>query len=346
MTALAEYARREGVFAWLAARIVGAAGGSRARLLLLVYAAGVVTTALLSNDATIVVLTPAVLAVLARTDAAPEPYLFACAFVANAASLVLPIANPSNLVFFARGLPPLGAWFASFGLASAVAIVLTYAVIAFAFRRDLAGGFAIDDGHATAPRAIACVLLVAAAGALIAVASLGGPLGRTAFALGAVATLVTAARDRGEAIGVVRGVAWRVVALTAALFVVVELLDAAGARVLPRGLFAAAAGLWPPLGRVTVAGAAALASNAVTNLPVGLDLGSYVATHRTPGALGAAALVGVNVGPNFSAYGSLASLLWLAILRRAGIRISVLRFAAVGAAVTPLALAGAALAAR
>ena len=101
-----------------------------------------------------------------------------------------------------------------------------------------------------------------------------------------------------------------------------------------------------PIAKVGVAAAAALASNLVNNLPVGLDLGKYVGAAHPPAALNAAALVGVNVGPNFSANGSLATLLWLAILRRAGVRITPLRFATIGCVATPLALVAAALLAR
>ncbi len=102
MMALAEFARVEGVFAWTARLAVRAAGGSRARLLLLVYAAGIATTALLSNDATIVVLTPAVLAALACTDASPDAYVFACALVANAASFAVADRQPVELVVLRR----------------------------------------------------------------------------------------------------------------------------------------------------------------------------------------------------------------------------------------------------
>ena len=73
-------------------------------------------TVFFSNDATVVVLTPAVATMLARTRVSPYPYLFACAFVANAASFVLPISNPANLVLYGGALPRLGAWLAAFAL--------------------------------------------------------------------------------------------------------------------------------------------------------------------------------------------------------------------------------------
>jgi arsenical pump membrane protein len=101
-----------------------------------------------------------------------------------------------------------------------------------------------------------------------------------------------------------------------------------------------------PLAQAAVAAATALASNALTNLPVGLDVGTFAAAAHPARALAGAALVGVNVGPNFTTNGSLATLLWLAILRRAKIPMTPLRFAAVGLATTPAALAAAALLTR
>ena len=103
------------------------------------YGVGVATTALLSNDATIVVVTPAVIGALRRYDAPPLPYVVACALVANAASFLLPISNPSNLLVYAGRMPPLGEWLQAFALPSLAAIVVTFAVACWFFRRDLGG---------------------------------------------------------------------------------------------------------------------------------------------------------------------------------------------------------------
>ncbi|HEY0205023.1 MAG TPA: SLC13 family permease, partial [Acetobacteraceae bacterium] len=95
MMLLAELARQEGLFDWLAARAARLAHGSGTRLFTLVFLVGTVVTVFLSNDATAVVLTPAVAAVVRTAKAEhPLPYLFICAFIANAASFVLPISNP------------------------------------------------------------------------------------------------------------------------------------------------------------------------------------------------------------------------------------------------------------
>src|SRR5437879_3718516 len=129
MMLIAELARQEGLFDWLAALAVEHARGSPQRLFALVYAVGTLVTVLLSNDATAVVLTPAVYAAARAAGATPLPYLFACAFIANAASFVLPISNPANLVIFDGRMPPLLSWLAQFALPSVVSIGVTYLVL-------------------------------------------------------------------------------------------------------------------------------------------------------------------------------------------------------------------------
>ena len=87
----------KGLFDWLAAKAAARANGSATRLFTLVFCVGTVVTVFLSNDATAVVLTPAVAAVVKAANAKePLPYLFICAFIANAASFVLPISNPAQ----------------------------------------------------------------------------------------------------------------------------------------------------------------------------------------------------------------------------------------------------------
>src|ERR1700756_2362905 len=108
MMPLAELARHEGVFDWIADIAVRHARRSASRLFLLIYITGTVVTALLSNDATAVVLTPAILAAVRRARVEPRPHLLACALIANAASFLLPVSNPANLVVYADRLPPLG----------------------------------------------------------------------------------------------------------------------------------------------------------------------------------------------------------------------------------------------
>ena len=138
MMLLAETARAEGLFDWAAAHATRRAKGSASRMFMLIYAVGTVVTVFLSNDATAVVLTPAV-AAAARTAKAeqPLPYLLICAFIANAASFVLPISNPANLVLYGSQMPPLLEWLPRYLPASVVSIVVTYFVLRWTQRRAL-----------------------------------------------------------------------------------------------------------------------------------------------------------------------------------------------------------------
>src|SRR6185437_11401422 len=130
MMLLSETARDAGLFDWLAMQAARQARGSAKRLFLLVYGVGVVVTIFLSNDATAVVLTPAVAAaVRAIRLRNPLPYLLICAFTANAASFVLPISNPANLVMYASHMPSLGRWLQQYGPAAAVSVIATYACL-------------------------------------------------------------------------------------------------------------------------------------------------------------------------------------------------------------------------
>jgi arsenical pump membrane protein len=139
MMILAELAREEGVFEWVADVAAQHARNSPARLFALIYLVGTVVTALLSNDATAVVLTPVVLAVVRRAKVDPKPYLLACAFIANAASFVFPISNPANLVVFDRHMPPLVSWLKIFLLPSAASILITFLCLRWLSRRQLRG---------------------------------------------------------------------------------------------------------------------------------------------------------------------------------------------------------------
>lgn len=341
MMALAAYAQLAGIFDWIATQAMRVAGPSRLRLFVLVYIAGIGTTAFLSNDATIVALTPAVIAVLRRYDAVPLPYVIACALVANAASFLLPISNPSNLLVFAGRMPSLGQWLSMFALASCVAIVVTFGIAWWFFRRELRGDSARTDGHARTPALPATVLVAASAAIVVATSALGGPLGAATFACGAVAWLATAMRDRAGAATIAREISWGIVALTAVLFVIVTALDDAGGFALTRTAIFWCDHLTVPWASLATGFLVAVASNLINNLPVGLNLGETLPALHAGVQTSAAALVGVNLGPNATINGSLATLLWLRIVHRAGITVSPLAFARIGLLVTIPALAAA-----
>ncbi len=342
MMGLAGYAKLAGVFDWIADGALRVAGPSRARFFALVYVAGIGTTALLSNDATIVVLTPAVIEVLRRYEAPPLPYVVACALVANAASFVLPISNPSNLLVFAGRMPSLGGWLFTFALPSCAACAVTFAIARWAFRRELSGAARIDDAPPTRPAPLAVALLVVAAAVVVTTSALGGRLGPATFACALLAWLAAAFRDRGDARTIVRDIAWPIVALTAALFVIVSAFDNLGGFAASRAVLERCAALATPWSSLATGFAVGAVSNLINNLPVGLNLGEVLPGVHNAHTAGAA-LIGVNLAPNATVNGSLATLLWLSIVRRANIAASPLAFARIGLLTTVPALAAALL---
>jgi len=340
MMLLSEIARREGLFDWVAAFAVNHARGSQRRLFGLVYLVGVVVTAVLSNDATAVVLTPAVFAAARKAGADPLPHLFVCALVANAASFLLPISNPANLVLYASRTPPLGPWLASFLLPSLLAIGATFLVLRWAERARLKGACAAEvtqpeltRGGRTALFALALTALV-----LVAVSALGIRLGAPTAIMGALTAAAVLIRDRAAPWPLLKGVSWSVIVLVAGLFVMVEALDQAGlAQLLAHQLQAAAAG-----GARLAAGISgavlAVACNLTNNLPAGLVASATLKAAHAPRLATDALLIGVDLGPNLSITGSLATLLWLKAIRREGEDVDAWRFLKVGAVVMPPAL--------
>ncbi len=347
MMLLAEIARREGLFDYLAARAARAARGSPVRLLTLVYGVGTLVTVFLSNDATAVVLTPAVIAVTRAAKAKdPIPYLLVCAFVANAASFVLPISNPANIVVFGSDMPPLAEWLGRFALPSLAAILATYATLLLVTRKSLQEW--IESGTETPVLArggkLAGLGLGLAVVALLTASALGTDLGLPTALAGLATLLFVSIGERRSPLPALGGVSWTTLILVAGLFVIVRALDRIGLEaelVTALKWMSRETGEWAaPL----VGAATAIATNLTNNLPLGLVAGGVVAAADVPPNVVDAVLIGVDLGPNISVTGSLATILWLLALRREGIGYGALAFLKVGIVVTLPALALALLA--
>jgi arsenical pump membrane protein len=342
MMLLAEIARREGLFDWLAALATSHANGSARRLFLLTYAVGTVVTVFLSNDATAVVLTPAVAAAVRTARAQqPVPYLLVCAFIANAASFVLPISNPANLVIYGNHMPPLLQWLPRYLLPSVVSIIATYVALWWTQRRLLSQPIAknvpvppLSGGGKTAAAGI-----IATAAVLLAASALDIPLGLPTCVAGIATAAIVLIRKPSQTWSALKDISWGVLPLVAGLFVLVEALNQTGLIGMITALLhrAAAASI---AGTAWAAGiAVAVASNLANNLPVGLIAGSAVQGDHTVDQVTRAVLIGVDLGPNLSVTGSLATILWLAALRRESLAIGFGTFLKIGAVVMPPALA-------
>lgn len=341
MMLIAELARQEGLFDYLAAFAVEHARGSPQRLFLLVYLVGTSVTILLSNDATAIVLTPAVYAATRAAGASPLPYLFVCAFIANAASFVLPISNPANLVVFGARMPHLAEWLRQFALPSLASIVVTYLVLRLTQRRALKEEkIELNVGKPKLSREGKFTALgIGAIGILLLSASaLDVRLGLPTFICGALTATAVLLVSRQSPWPVLKEISWGVLPLVAGLFAMVEALIRTGviARV-NEALHGAAA---QSIGKTAwgVGIAMAVADNIANNLPVGLVAGSVAANDHLPTQLVSAILIGVDLGPNLSVTGSLATILWLVALRREGLQVSAWRFLGLGLLVMPPAL--------
>jgi arsenical pump membrane protein len=340
MMLLAELARLEGVFNWMAALAVRASKGSRARLFTLIYAVGIVVTVFLSNDATAVVLTPAVYAAVKKARTDPEAYLYICAFIANAASFVLPISNPANLVLYGKEIPPLGLWLRTFLLPSVFSIAATYATVRWISRKEIHGRVEplLEMPALSMEGKLAAWGIVGSAAVFMTASARGSDLGLPTCAVAVVAVVVTT-RLRGAALREVgAGVSWSVLPLVAGLFVLVEALDRAGALNAFSRILSACAAMPRFAGEVAASFGIAALSNLMNNLPAGLLAAGALRAAHTAERIRAAVLIGVALGPNLSVTGSLATILWLIALRREGIRVGVWRFLRLGVLVMPPAL--------
>lgn len=346
MMIMSELARREGVFDWIAGHAARASKGSRSRLFLLIYCAGAVITVFLSNDATAVVLTPAVLAAVRAAEAEPLPYLLICAFIANAASFVLPISNPANLVVYNGAMPPLMRWLATFGLPSVASIGVTFVVLRWLASKRLKGQVRTDVEARSLSAAGRLTLygIGFLTATLMMASALHFDLGAPACAAGMMAAAGVSIRDRGTWKDIGKEITWSVLPLVAGLFVIVEAMNGAGA------LAGAARALqemksWGNAQAALSSGfSVALISNLMNNLPSGLICGAAVKVAGARGPLRDAVLIGVDLGSNLSVTGSLATILWLIAMRREGQEIGFWKFLKWGAAVMPPALALAILA--
>jgi arsenical pump membrane protein len=302
---LGHLADREGLFAAAGHALARGSRGRPARLMGLVFALASAVTAVLSLDATVVLLTPVVLATAGALALPARPHTHACVHLANSASLLLPVSNLTNLL----ALRATGVGFGRFGALMALpwiaAIAVEWVVLRRAFAADLrAAGAEPPRDPVRLPRLPLVVIALTLAGFLVEDRIGLDPA--VVAAIGAAALAVPAlARRRASPADLVRAAAPAFLVFVLALGLVVRAavdggLGDAVARLVPGG-----AGLLALLG---VAAGAAVLANLVNNLPATLILLPVIVPHGLGPVL--AMLIGVNVGPNLTPAGSLATLLW------------------------------------
>jgi arsenical pump membrane protein len=348
MMLLSELAREQGVFDWVASVAVRGVNGSCSRLFLLVYGVGTLVTVFMSNDATAVVLTPAILTAVRKAKVSPLPYLFVCALIANAASFVLPISNPANLVVFHTGMPPLGRWLADFGVPSLLSIIATFLVMRILFRDELCKSIECEvaDEELSGSGKFVLAGLALMIAVLLTASAVKKDLGLPTCLAALAITAVVSIKSKSNPVKLAREISWGTLLLVAGLFVIVDAVESQGALSLTQQWLAWATSLGQNLGAMVVGFAVGIANNIVNNLPLGLIAGGTIQSVHTKGLMANAVLIGVDLGPNLSVTGSLATILWLLALRKDSgegtggekLDVSFWKFLKIGAVAMPMAL--------
>jgi arsenical pump membrane protein len=354
---LAHLADAEGVFTWAGSLLRGRRGSRFSDVEWLqrdssdvgrplfrrVFAVAAVTTAVLSLDATVVLLTPVVVRTARRMRLAAVPVAFACAHLANSASLLLPVSNLTNLLAVGAADLSFVHFAALMALPWVVVLAVEYGGLRWVFRRELDRPTPDDQpdeqpsgapGEATVPRFALVVLALTLVGFGAA-----APLGIEPVWVAVVGVVVLGARSLGTrattATAVVRAADPLFCLFVLALGIVVAAVGA-------HGLGGVLGGLVAPLGTglgglLAVAGLAALLANVVNNLPATLLLlAAFGPAPATATVL--AMLIGVGVGPNLTYVGSLATLLWRRVMLAEDVAPSLARFTVAGLVTTPAAL--------
>jgi arsenical pump membrane protein len=328
LLALSLLVDKSGFFEWAAIRCGRIANGNARSLYRNAFVLGAIVTALLSLDTTAVMLTPVVLALAKRLKLPAAPYIVLCAFVANVGSLVLPISNLTNILFADAFHLTFAAFAARMVAPQLVALAATYALLRWHFRRELPDGFdgrSLPEPASVVPNRayfLVCVtvLVVVLIGYFLA-PLVGLEPYVVAFAGSGVLAIVGVAtgRVRLRAIG---ELSWDLFPFVVGLFVAVQGLENLG--------IVGASSDWlahlttgSPAQLFAAAGATAFASNIMNNLPAALIARSVLlGSHAQTGTV-LAALVGADVGPMVTPFGSLATMLVLALARREGEEVSI-----------------------
>lgn len=338
LTIVSELAADAGVFDRLADLAARIGGGRTIGLWAAVVVLAVVCTVFLSIDTTAVLLTPIVITLARRVGLPPMPFALTTVWLANTASLLLPVSNLTNLLAVDRiGLDGPVPFAGLMVWAALAGVVVPCAVLLVVFRGKLFGRYTPVDVRR--PRDPLFFWAASAVLVLLVVALTAGVTVWVA-ALVAAALLVVVAAFRAPSELRPSRVPWSTLVFAAGLFVVVETLHATG---LTDPIVQALSGGTDTGSLLLLGGAGGVAANAIDNLPAYLVL-EPAAGHEA--LRYAALLVGVNAGCLITPWASLATLLWHARLSAEGVHLSWGRYMALGCVVAPLTVVAGVLALR
>jgi arsenical pump membrane protein len=332
---LAKLCDDEGLFHAAGVAMARRSAGDPRRLLATVFVIAAVTTAVLSLDATVVLLTPVVLATARALGVPSRPHAYATAHLANSGSLLLPVSNLTNLLAFTTAGLTFAHFTAVMTLPWLLVIAAEFVLLRWFFRRELAAPPAVSEAPPPPPEVPVFVLVVLGLTlAGFAVTSLLDVSPAWAALAGAVVLGVhSLARSRTSVAGIVVAANVPFLAFVLCLGVVVAGVMRHGLGDAMRDVLPIGTSLPELLGIAVVA---ALLANVVNNLPAVLVLLPLVAAAGPAAVL--AVLIGVNVGPNLTYPGSLSNLLWRNVVHREQIAAPFIEFSLVGLCTVPVTL--------
>jgi arsenical pump membrane protein len=337
-------ADQAGFFEWCAYNAVKLGKGRGTVLLSLLFGLGALITAFFSNDATALILTPIVFTLVTRLKLSALPYVFSCAFIANTASMLLPVSNPVNLLAVQQFQLTLGEYLKYLLIPSILVILANLVLFRRIFRKEIS--LVSPDVQSMQPVKIDRFFLAVSAGlGLIAIGYIlvsiyGLPLAYPAVG-GAVLLLVLAcAFQRLKIKRLTSGISWNIFLFIFALALLIKGLDNAGVTKLIADelIKLANSGTLQALFSVTLG--TAIGSNLMNNWSMMMVSVASLA-NLSPGfdrVLVYGAIMGADLGPNIAIFGSLSSMLWLILLRERGLDIHPVQFLKLGLMVTPVLL--------
>ena len=350
MMGLSALAEASGLFDWLAVQAARLAGKSAARLFLNVFLLGSLISMVLSNDATALILTPIVYVLVTKLRLPVLPYLFACTFIADTASFLLPVSNPINIIILSRFPLDLLTFLRLLFLPSLVVISINIGVFFLLYRKQLKGAFEIKR-LPSAEQAVkhkayfryTCSVLAVVAFAYVIASAIQFPLSIIAMS-GAVLLLIGGLCWRRTSLTeTAKRISWSIFGFIAGMFIVVRAIEDTGLTTLFGNWLIHLSG-GTSFGAVMVGTAgSALGTNLINNVPMAVVMISALGgiQHASPAiqhGFVAATMFGCDLGPNLTTVGSLATVLWLLILRQRNVDVSGLDYFKVGVVVTPLML--------
>jgi arsenical pump membrane protein len=352
LSALAEVA---GLFDWLAFQAARLSGNSARRLFLNTFLLGSLISMLLSNDATALILTPIMYSLVTRLRLPVLPFLFACTFIADTASFLLPVSNPINIIVISQFPLGLLTFLRLLFLPCIIAIVINVGVFFLLYRRQLRGHFDIkrlpsieESVKHKAYFRYTCIVLFLVAVAYLVASATQFPLSLVALS-GALLLLIGALYWKRTTIqNIGKQISWSIFGFIAGMFIVVQAVEETGLTAQFGQLLLHLSG-GTSFGAVTIGTlGAAIGTNLINNVPMAVVLTSALrGVQHAPIAIQhgfiAATIFGCDLGPNLTTVGSLATVLWLLILRQRNLDVSGLDYFKVGIIVTPLMLAAGAV---